>query len=261
MSARPGEPITTAQHQLRRRPDARPPVQSANELKFLGFMISISGVAKNDRVLDVACGSGSTTLAFAERCRGTVGLDVHPEGLARATVAAAERGITNAAFILGELERMPVADGAFDGATCRFSFHHIVHPERVFAEMARAVAPGGWIVISDLVASEDPEKAGLHNELERLVDPMHARSLPVSEFERMFAAHGFNVMMKIARDARLTVDDWIRFGSPPPENVPRIREMTESLADNDGTGLKFTRDGATIRLAHMSVSFVVEKTG
>jgi hypothetical protein len=68
-------------------------------------------------------------------------------------------------------------------------------------------------------------------------------------------------MMKIARDARLTVDDWIRFGSPPPENVARIREMTESLAGNDGTGLKFTRDGATIRLAHMSVSFVIEKSG
>lgn len=258
MSASPGAP-TTAQQQLRRRPDARPPVPSAAELKFLGFMISISGVAKNDRVLDVACGSGSTTLAFAERCRGTVGLDVHPEGLARAIVAAAERGISNAAFVLGELERMPVADGAFDGATCRFSFHHIVHPERVFAEMARAVAPGGWIVISDLVTSEDPEQAALHNELERLVDPMHARSLPVSEFERMFAAYGFNVMMKIARDARLTVDDWIRFGAPPPENVPRIREMTESWADNDGAGLKFTRDGATIRLAHQSVSFVIEK--
>jgi ubiquinone/menaquinone biosynthesis C-methylase UbiE len=150
MSASPGE---STQHQLRRRPDARPPVQSANELKFLGFMVSISGVAKNDRVLDVACGSGSTTLAFAERCRGTVGLDAYPDALARATAAAAERGITNAAFILSELERMPVADGAFDGATCRFSFHHIVHPERVFGEMARAVAPGGWIVISDLVTS------------------------------------------------------------------------------------------------------------
>src|SRR5579864_990260 len=112
MSASPGEP--TAQQQLRRRPDARPPVQTANELKFLGFMISISGVAKNDRVLDVACGSGSTTLAFAERCRGTVGLDAYPDGLARATASAAERGITNTAFILSELERMPVADGAFD---------------------------------------------------------------------------------------------------------------------------------------------------
>jgi hypothetical protein len=37
--------------------------------------------------------------------------------------------------------------------------------------------------------------------------------------------------------------------------------MTESWADNDGAGLKFTRDGATIRLAHQSVSFVIEKTG
>jgi ubiquinone/menaquinone biosynthesis C-methylase UbiE len=260
MSDSPGR-LSAAQQQLRRRPSAYAMATTSFDHKFFGFMISISGAGKTDRVLDVACGSGAATMAFAERCKSVVGIDVVDEPLARARAAAAERGLGNAAFTLGEVERIPFGEGAFTGAICRFSFHHLVHPERVFSEMARVVAPNGWMVISDMAASEDPEKAAFQNELERLSDPTHGRTLPISEFLQMFEQHGFRTVMKVERDSRLTVDDWVRFGGATPENAARLRELSAAAVEGDRAGLRMTRDGETIRLIHNSVSFVIEKEG
>ncbi len=75
----------------------------------------------------------------------------------------------------------------------------------------------------------------------------------------MFAEHGFRTVMKVARDARLTLEDWIRFGGAPPENAAKLRELAQAAVDQDRAGLKFTRDGDQIRVVHNSVSFVIEK--
>jgi hypothetical protein len=95
--------------------------------------------------------------------------------------------------------------------------------------------------------------------MERLCDPTHWRTLPVSEFEQMFVQHGFQTAMKVERDARLTLEDWIRFGGASTENATRLREMAAAAVDQNRAGLKFTRDGDQIRLVHNSVSFVIEK--
>ena len=245
--------------QFRRRPESYTMASSPSDQKFIAFLISVSGVARTDRVLDVACGSGSTTLGFAERCGSAVGIDVMEEPLIRARAQAAERGISNAEFVLSEVERLDFDSASFNGVLCRFSFHHFVNPARVFAEMARMVAPGGWMVIADMVASEDPERAAYQNQMERLCDATHSRTMPSSEFEAMFAERGFRTVMKVARDARLTLDDWIGFGGASPENAIKLRQMAEAALDEDRAGLKFIRDGEKIRLIHNSLIFVLEK--
>jgi ubiquinone/menaquinone biosynthesis C-methylase UbiE len=249
----------TARQQFRRRSAAYAIATNPSDQKFIAFMISISGVAKTDHVLELACGNGNTTLAFAERCGRAIGVDVAEEPLQLARTSAADRNVNNVDFIISEVERLSFDDSTFNGALCRFSFHHFLNPARVFAELARVVAPGGWMVITDMVASEDRAKAEFHNQMERLCDPTHSRTLPGSEFERMFTEQGFRIALKVERDARLTLDDWIRFGGASPENAARLREMAAAAVDQDRAGLKFTRDGDQIRLVHNSVSFVLEK--
>jgi ubiquinone/menaquinone biosynthesis C-methylase UbiE len=252
--AGPVERQTTALQQYRRRPAAYSIPTTAFDQKFIAFLISISGVAKTDRVLELACGNGNATLAFAARCARAIGIDVIEEPLRLAQSAAIERNIVNTDFIVSEVERLSFNDGVFNGALCRFAFHHFANPTRVFAELARVVAPGGWMVIVDMVTSEDPGKAALHNSMERLCDPTHSRALAASEFERMFTEHGLRVAMRVARDARLTLDDWIRFGGAPPENIAKLRAMVAEALDQDRAGLNFTCDADQIRLVHKSVS-------
>ena len=249
----------TARQQFRRRRAAYQMPTSPSDQKFIAFLISISGVARNDLVLELACGTGNTTIAFAERCGHAIGVDVLEEPLKTARTIAAERPVENIDFIISEVEQLSFAGDTFNGAVCRFSFHHFVNPGRVFSELARVVGPGGWMVIADMVASEDPAKADLHNQMERLCDPTHSRTLPASEFERMFTEHGFRIALKIERDARLTLEDWIRFGGASPDNAVRLRQMAARAIDQDGAGLKFTREANQIRLVHNSASFVLEK--
>jgi len=251
--------LSAAERQYRRRQSFYQPDAVPMDNRFTAFLISASGVTRDDRVLEIACGTGAATIAFAERCKAAVGLEIRADAMVRARLDALTRKVGNASFVTGELERMPLADSSFTGAICRFSFHHIVNPQRVFAEMARVVAPAGWMVVSDMTASDDPDQAEFHNQLERLCDPTHARTLPTSEFEQMFAEHGFRISMKIARDSRITLNDWIRFGAPPAENVGRLREIVEASVGLDQPGLKLIRDRDEIRLLHNSISFVLER--
>jgi ubiquinone/menaquinone biosynthesis C-methylase UbiE len=251
--------LTLLERQFRRRPQSYRGGPSSGELKFIAFLVSTAGAGRGDRVLDVACGTGAMTLAFADRCGSAVGIDIAEPALAHARNEASQRGLANAEFVLGELERMPFADGAFAGAVCRFSFHHFVNPARVFAEMTRVVGPNGWMVIADMTASEEASKAELHNELERLADPTHSRTMAPSEFESMFAANDFRTVMKIARDARTTLDEWIGFNDTPPADAARIRELMEGSLEGDRAGLRAIRDGSTIRTIRTSTVFVIER--
>src|ERR1700734_2015424 len=125
--------LSVADLQYRRRPSFYQPDAIQVDSRFTVFLISASGMTWDDRVLEVACGTGTATIAFAERCKFAVGLETRADAMARARATALTRQVANVSFVAGELERMPLADGAFTGALCRFSFHHFVNPELVFA--------------------------------------------------------------------------------------------------------------------------------
>ncbi|MBM4437689.1 MAG: methyltransferase domain-containing protein [Actinobacteria bacterium] len=63
-------------------------------------------------------------------------------------------------------------------ATCRDAFHHFSDPASAAREMARAVRPGGRLVIADTVSPNDPELADAMQSIEALRDPSHALRVP-----------------------------------------------------------------------------------
>jgi len=65
--------------------------------------------------------------------------------------------------------------------------------------------------------------------------------------------------MKIDRDARTTLDEWIGFNHTPPEAAARIRELMEASVDGDSAGLRAVRDRDTIRTIRTSTTFVIER--
>jgi len=94
------------------------------------------------RALDVACGTGLSTVALAEFSRLVVGLDISPEMMRVAPP------IANVTYMLGRAERLPFVDNAFDAVTCSSGVHWF-DQERFFAELRRVVRPGGWIGLYD----------------------------------------------------------------------------------------------------------------
>lgn len=102
-------------------------------------------VLPDEAVLDVACGSGNTTLAAARRAWGnTVGLDYVPALLEHgARRAAVER--LEVEWVEGDAEKLPFPDASFDVVLSSFGVMFAPDQERAAAELLRVCRPGGRI--------------------------------------------------------------------------------------------------------------------
>jgi SAM-dependent methyltransferase len=113
-----------------------------------GEFIARLGLDPNERVLDVACGTGNLSLPAARTGALVTGIDIAPNLLAQAEArAAAER--VSVAFELGDAERLPYADATFQTVVTMFGAMFAARPERAAAELLRVTRPGGRIAMAN----------------------------------------------------------------------------------------------------------------
>jgi SAM-dependent methyltransferase len=132
---------------------------SEGDFSMVGGIITIVGeelaeaadVIPDERVLDVACGSGNTTIPAARRAWGnTVGLDYVPELLERGRErAAAER--VDIEWVEGDAENLPFDDASFDVVLSSFGVMFAPNHQKAADEMLRVCKPGGRIGMANWV--------------------------------------------------------------------------------------------------------------
>src|SRR5204862_825198 len=106
----------------------------------------------------VACGPGLVAVAFAAVARHVTGIDVTPAMIERARAHAAEKGVANVGWHVGDVLPLPYPKGSFSIVVSRFAFHHFPDPRAVLAEMRRVCAPGRRLGVAAAVAAPDPAK-------------------------------------------------------------------------------------------------------
>ncbi|MES2253538.1 MAG: class I SAM-dependent methyltransferase [Pseudomonadota bacterium] len=94
------------------------------------------------RVLDIGCGTGSTTRAVARAAGECVGVDISAPMIAAAAARAAREGV-NARFICADAEVHDFAPASFDLVMSRFGVMFFADPSRAFANLRRATRAGG----------------------------------------------------------------------------------------------------------------------
>lgn len=104
--------------------------------------MTMVGVAGVERALDIACGTGMSTVALREHAETVVGVDVSREMLGSATRTS------GASYLLAHAERMPFDDSSVDAATCCSGIHWF-DQARFFAELRRVLRPDGWVGLYD----------------------------------------------------------------------------------------------------------------
>jgi SAM-dependent methyltransferase len=104
-----------------------------------------AGVTSRDRVLDVGCGTGRTTILAARRARDghAVGVDLSAPMLERARRDADAEGIGNVAFEQGDAQVHPFPAGGFDVVLSRGGVMFFADHVAAFANLRRALAPDG----------------------------------------------------------------------------------------------------------------------
>jgi SAM-dependent methyltransferase len=107
-----------------------------------------AGPAAGEAVLDVGCGCGGTSLELARRVgpRGRVlGVDVARPMLARARERAAAAGALQLRFVEADAQTAALEPAAFDLVFSRFGVMFFADPAAAFANLRRALRPGGRV--------------------------------------------------------------------------------------------------------------------
>jgi SAM-dependent methyltransferase len=95
------------------------------------------------RVVDCGCSGGIIADELAKAGATVIGLDIDVPGVQEAN----ERFGATVKFLCADSERIPLADGSVDVAICNHIYEHVVHPDRLFAELRRVVRPDGLIYL------------------------------------------------------------------------------------------------------------------
>ncbi len=157
-----------------------------------GNPTAVADLRAGDVVLDLGSGGGIDVLLSAKRVGPTgvaYGLDMTEEMLALARRNAAEAGITNAHFLKGEIESIPLPAESVDVVISNCVVNLSTDKSAVLRETFRALRPGGRIGISDVVAEDrltQPQRAARGSYVGCI-----AGALAKGEYERGLREVGF----------------------------------------------------------------------
>ena len=122
-----------------------------------GNPTAVAELREGDTVLDLGSGGGIDVLLSAKRVgpAGVVyGLDMTDEMLALAQHNKAEAGVTNAHFLKGEIEHVPLPAESVDVVISNCVINLSTDKIQVLTEIARVLRPGGRVGFSDVVAED-----------------------------------------------------------------------------------------------------------
>jgi len=160
-----------------------------------GDPTALADLHEGETVLDLGSGGGIDVLLAARRVGpdGFVfGLDMTEEMLELARRNQAEAGVTNAAFLQGLIEEIPLEDAVVDVIISNCVINLSADKTRVFAEMFRVLRPGGRIAVSDVVADDalTPEERRERGSWVGCI----AGALSFAEYERGLREVGFTAI-------------------------------------------------------------------
>jgi ubiquinone/menaquinone biosynthesis C-methylase UbiE/DNA-binding transcriptional ArsR family regulator len=117
-------------------------------------MLPLLALLDQDVVIgDLGCGTGQVARLLAPFVARIVGVDASAAMLE----AAQSRGLPNVQLRQGKLEELPIADGELDIALFFLVLHYVVDPVLVLKEAARALKPGGRLLIVDMMPHDNEE--------------------------------------------------------------------------------------------------------
>jgi demethylmenaquinone methyltransferase/2-methoxy-6-polyprenyl-1,4-benzoquinol methylase len=150
LDKRPGD-VAAMFDALAGRYDLMNDLLSAGQVRLWRRVVARAVAARaGERILDLAAGTGTSTMTFAASGADCVACDFSI-GMLRAgsTRVRAHPDGPQPAFVGGDALRLPFGDELFDAVTISFGLRNVVDTQQALTEMLRVTRPGGRLVICE----------------------------------------------------------------------------------------------------------------
>ena len=138
-------------------------------------VVRMAEVKPIDRVLDMACGTGDLSRAFAKANPAkVVGGDYTPEMLEIAKRKPAPSGATPIEFVHADATDLPFEDDSFEILSIAFGIRNVSDPAVALKEFARVLVPGGRLLILEFDEPRFPPIAWASNLYTKRIMPITA---------------------------------------------------------------------------------------
>jgi demethylmenaquinone methyltransferase / 2-methoxy-6-polyprenyl-1,4-benzoquinol methylase len=159
LDKRPGE-VAAMFDAIAGRYDLLNDILSAGQVRLWRRAVArITGARPGDRVLDLAAGTGTSSLTFTATGADCVACDFSlgmlRAGRHRSGLAKGSRGVVppgRVSWVAGDALRLPFRDRSFDAVTISFGLRNVASPGAALAEMRRVTRPGGRLVVCEFSA-------------------------------------------------------------------------------------------------------------
>lgn len=119
------------------------------QIDLIEELLSWAGVETAEKILDVGCGIGGSSLYLAEKFHAqATGITLSPVQAARATERAQEKGLSGKSqFLVANAQAMPFDDNTFDLVWSLESGEHMPDKTKFMQECYRVLKPGGTFIM------------------------------------------------------------------------------------------------------------------
>ena len=156
LDKRPGE-VAAMFDAIAGRYDLLNDILSAGQVRLWRRAVArITGARPGDRVLDLAAGTGTSSLTFTATGADCVACDFSlgmlRAGRDRHGSGGKRDGRGRLDYVAGDALRLPFRDGSFDAVTISFGLRNVASPSAALTEMRRVTRPGGRLVVCEFSA-------------------------------------------------------------------------------------------------------------
>jgi len=167
------------------------------------------GISEDDKLLDVACGTGEYAIYCAQKITQAYGVDLSSKMIEIARENANKLQVSNISFKVQDVFELPFESDHFSIVNCKSSFHHFEDYGQNINEMRRCCLPGGRIAIQDIVAHENQIINDYFERMENLIDISHNKTLSIDFIKQLFTDNNIKILRTHVVNVELNLNEYI----------------------------------------------------
>ena len=150
---------------------------------------------KDDRVLEIGCGTGTTALKLSSYVSHITAIDYSNEMIEIAKAKAKDQQIENVEFIQSDLDTDQFSENSFDAILAFNLIHLLENPEQDIERLSKLLKPDGVFISKTAFLGERFNVYPLMVFVMRMIGKApYVKSLKTSQLEQMFQTQGYEII-------------------------------------------------------------------